>query len=63
MKKYMADLFLRLTSESVRNANARNTDSDADRKHLQELNRARDQSEMEVANLAKENERLQKALE
>eukprot|EP00854_Cymbomonas_tetramitiformis_P009892 gene9892-11717_t len=39
MKKYMADLFLRLTSESVRNANARNTDSDADRQNLEELKR------------------------
>ncbi len=63
MKKHMAELMYRLTSESVLNATARNTDSDADKKELATLKLARDLSESEVRTLAKENERLQKALE
>ena len=63
MKQYMANLFLKLTTESVKDASARNTDSPADKRELQELQRARDQSEREVRELARENERLQQALE
>ncbi|KAK3242995.1 hypothetical protein CYMTET_47333 [Cymbomonas tetramitiformis] len=64
MKKYMADLFLRLTSESVRNANARDTDSDADRQNLEELKReASKASGAGIAQNKDQDERNQEAKE
>ncbi|KAK3275309.1 hypothetical protein CYMTET_16552 [Cymbomonas tetramitiformis] len=58
MKKYMVGLMFKLTTESLRNATARNTASAADKKERAALTHARDMSEVEVSNLAEENERL-----